>query len=150
LETLNCDGVSEADLLQLLDSAHRRSDGENLATRIHQGASQSLESRGLAGAGRAADTDRTVPRLKDKLHCLLLLGAQTVEDDRRVRATERLECAKSAVDGSNHVSFALQSHRCCDLAARPQDLARGFLQIQFALQVGKPDSPSAMPQGLGE
>ena len=144
-EAFDGDGVSEADLLQFFDGAHRRRYCQYIAPRLHQSAPQLAESRGLASTGCAADAHRTVARLKHELHGVLLLRAQTVGDEKRAGAAERFECAESAVDGGNHVSFALQSLRRCDLAARTQDLARGFLQMQFALQVGKPDSSPAMP-----
>jgi len=118
--------------------------------RIHQGAPQFLESRGFAGTGRSADAHRAVTRLEDEFNSVLLLRAQTVRDGKPLSPAEGLECAESAVDGSDHVSFAFQTGRRCDFPTRAQDASGGFLETQLTLQVSKPDSSPAMPQGLRE
>jgi hypothetical protein len=86
--------------------------------------------------------------LENKFHCVHLFETQKVGNDKRSIIAERLESAQPTIDGRNHVTFSFQTGRCCDLASCAQYCACRFLKTQFPLQIGKPDSPTAMAQSL--
>ena len=93
-QPLDGDGVGETDLLQFLDSAHRRSDGKHITAASINPRRSSCRRCGLAGPCRATDAHRQVARSENEFHGMLLFGAQTVRDDKRMSATERLECRR--------------------------------------------------------
>ncbi len=122
-----------------------------LMATVHQSRAAIPVGCRLAGTGSATNAHRTITRLKNEFHCVLLFGAQMGRDNERPPYRQAVRIAPSP-----RLTAAIMLRSRSRLAAvaisRPErsNATRRFLEIQFTLQVGEPDSSPAMPQSLRE
>jgi hypothetical protein len=108
-EPLQADRMVESDFLQFLHRTHRRRNGQHIAAYHEQPAFQFLQSRCFARAGRSADSDCSISRLKHKFDSLLLLGPQVIGYQERLTSPKNVECPYAPIDGVDHLTFSGQA-----------------------------------------
>src|SRR5579875_2578429 len=87
----------------------------------------------LARSGGATQIDGQVVRGQHEFDRVLLFRAQAIGGDKLVFPAQALELSDAAVDGSDHLAFALETLLCGQLIPRTEDPAGGFLERKSTL-----------------
>ena len=149
-QSFNRDRIFETHFPQFVDGASGRSDGDQGLSGLEQSAADLPESGGLAGSGGAADVDRAIVRIQDKVHNLSLFGIQAGRGAERMDATQAAADADAVIDGVDHLPFTLQALLGRDFVALAQNDAGGLLRREEFLQFLAINLAPAMAERFGE